>query len=209
MAKMDRAFAGATGVGTAIGTSLGLILLPPLAVGLLFGLILVPYGLVVALPMATVRFRGNRIEWLGIRYCLAVCGSTFLGSFVTFLIEVSLRGKGGSGIAAVVGFLALTGILAGWFAFGSQRWAAREVRMPRPASFRANPREWGAAGLLGATILLLSAAVLGGLAAPFPSLGPTGIEGFFARLVAGFLLLLGFVGVTLEAYRPWVRRLAA
>ncbi len=209
MAKMDRAFAWATGVGTAIGTSLGLILLPPLVSGLLFGLILVPYGLGVALPMATVRFRGNRIEWLGIRYCLAACGSTFLGSFFTFLIEVSVRGKGGSGIPAVVGFVVLTGILAGWFAFCWQRWAASEARMPRSATFRLNPRYWGAAGWFGVTTFLLAAAILGGLAAPFPSLGLGGIVGSFAGLVALILLLLGFVGLIVEASRPWVRRLAA
>ncbi len=208
MAKMDRAFASATGLGTAIGTWLGLILLLPLASGFPFALILLPYALVVALPMATVRFPRNRIEWLGIRYCLAACGSTFLGLLFALLIEVSLRGKGGSGIAAFVGFLALTGILAGWFAFCSQRWAAREVRMPLPTSFSSNLGDWGAAGLLGVTIFLLSAAILGGLAAPFPSLGPAGIEGFFARLAAGILLLFGFVGLIFEASRPWVRRLA-
>jgi len=199
MTRSNRDFPWLTALGVFIGTSLVIFPRLPVVSGFPFATpFFAAYALAIALPVATLRFRANRMEWLGIRYSLAVCGAAFLGVLFTLLIDVSFLRTSSESAAGVVGFFALMGILSGWFAFGFQRWVERGRELPRRAKSVWDPRSWGAAGLVGATISILSAAALGALAVSFPEFGPTVFDAAFARIFGGVFLLVGLVGVAKE-----------
>lgn len=189
----DRAFS----VLTALGAFLGVSLLIP-SRRLEYAPVV---ALAVAIPLGTFRIRGGQMEWLGIRHTLAVVAAISLGLVFSLLTAATFLWSYYN--LPFIVFSALVGAFSGWFAVGSQRWAEKSRVEPRITESRWNPRSWGAAGLIGTSIACPAAVILVGISTrPVPGLGPTAFLVISVQIAAGILLLLGSIGLLLEASRP-------
>ena len=201
----DTAFPFLTGIGVILGLSLLAFYRPPL----LWPNFIPAFALMGGLPLGTIRIRNGLLSWLGVRYALA--GATAVGlGFVFDLAILFTFFWQYYGLEGLVLFIALGGALSGWFAFCAARWADKGRTGPRTPTSKWNPRTWGAAGVLGASVAVLAAAVLSAnLVRPIPSLGPTGLGILFEELASGVLLALGLAGLIMEVRGRRTPRLSA
>ncbi len=101
--------------------------------------------------------------------------------------------------------IALESLLSGWFALISQRRAVEGLAVDGLDASHWDVRSWGTAGILGASMLLLGASAAAWVLVTLgllPGLGPSKIWAVNGLFATGFLMLLGFIGLILEALRP-------
>ena len=201
----DSTFPFLTGIGVILGLSLLAFYRPPL----LWPNFIPAFALIGGLPLGIIRIRNGQLSWLGVRYALAGAAAVGLGFVFALAILLTFFWQY-YGLEGLVLFIALGGALSGWFAFCAARWADKGRIAPRTPTSNWNPRTWGAAGVLGASVAVLAAAVLGAnLARPIPGLGPTGLGILLEELASGVLLVLGLAGLIMEVRGRRTPRLSA
>ncbi len=202
----DKLFAWLTGTGVTTGASLALLANSASTAVPIPGVVLVVLALGTALPLSSLRLRGNSVEWLGSRLTAAATGAVLLGLLFSYLIVLGFWRTAEYRVDLIAAFVFLAGLLSGWFAFDLKRWAEGHPTVT-PGKSRWDPRFWGAPGLAGVTIVVLSSAVLVGLASSsFPAYGPTGVEAFYTEVFTVLLLVLGVVSLGSEIATWWDAR---
>jgi len=148
--------------------------------------------------MGTLRMRRSGVEWLGVRYSLAALGAWLLGLPLSLVMAFSFWAQAGYGPAIVGGYVFLFGALSGWFAFVLQRWVDPGHPSGRPLVSQVR-RPKGVAALLGGSMILIGLVLIGRLSLSISQFGPSGVLAFLLDVFAGFLVLVGLVGLFLEA----------
>lgn len=207
MAEVERFFPWLAGLGSSIGASLPFLLPSEVRYEFPLAAVLLICAGGLAVLFSTLRIRNGRGIWLGRWHLGAALAAVTLGYVFANLAYVSFLRKGAEGPDAVALIILLIGALSGWFAFGFQRWAEDHGRVDSGGN---GPRERriGAAGLVGGTIVALSATVVGGLTvsrSSYPPYGPMVFEWLLALTATACLTVLGLAGLALQAHHIGAR----